>query len=117
MKTLHLGFNPVPGHIRFSLGNPYQKESQEAEEHVRLNPLTLPVIDGSQIQGRLQVPEGSFHFHQLFVTQDHILRSQGVVAGGNDVLPVKMGLLFNLALVLFTIMRLRDRVDVICDIQ
>ena len=60
MKTLHLGFNPVPGQICFPLGNPHQKKRQEAEEHVRMNPLILPVIDGSQIQGRLQGPEGSF---------------------------------------------------------
>jgi hypothetical protein len=99
MKTLHLGSNPVPGHVGFPLGNPYQKERQETEKHVRLNPLILTVIDRSQIQGRFQGPESPFHFHQLFVTQSHILRSQCIVTGGDDILPVQMGLFFDFALV------------------
>jgi len=33
-----LGSNPVPGHVGFPLGNPHQKERQETEKHMRLNP-------------------------------------------------------------------------------
>ena len=99
MKTLHLVLNPVPGHLRFPLGDPHQQERQEAEEDVRFNPFVLPVIDGSQIQSCLQGPESPLDFHQLFVTQGDILRGQRVVTGGDDVLPVQMGLFFDLALV------------------
>jgi len=52
------------------------------------------ILKMSQIQGRLQEPEGPYDFHQLSVTQGDILRSQRVVTGGNDVLPVQMGLFF-----------------------
>ena len=99
MKTLHLVFNPVPGHVRFSFGNAHQQKRQEAEEHMGFYPFILPMIDRPQIQCRLQGPEGPLHFHQLFVAEGYILRGQRVVTGGDDVLPVQMSLLFDLALV------------------
>ncbi|OPY81656.1 MAG: hypothetical protein A4E70_01090 [Syntrophus sp. PtaU1.Bin005] len=65
------------------------------------DPFILPVINRSQIQSRFQGSESPLHFHQLFVPQCHILRTQGVVTGGNDVFPVQMGLFSDLPFVDF----------------
>jgi len=99
MKTLHYTTNMVPGVPRFSLRDAHQHERQETEKHMRLDAFILPMMNGPQIQGRFQGAEGPLHLQKLLVPQGDVFRGQAVVTGGEDVLPIQMRLLPDLALV------------------
>ena len=96
MKTLHTGPDLVPGDARFPLGDPHKKEGQKADEHVGGDALVLMMVEGPELQGRLQRPEGPLHFEELLIAKGNVLGRKAVVAGGKNVLPVETFFLVDL---------------------
>lgn len=74
MKTLHDGANPVPRETCFLLRDADKQENKEAEKHMGIDALILPMINRPQIQGGLQGTEGPLHFQKLLVPQGDVLR-------------------------------------------
>ena len=93
MKALHNRSNMVPGAAGFPFRNPHQQQGKEAEEDMGMDTLVLPVIDGSEFKGGLERPEGPLHLQVLLVAEGDILGSERVIAGVDEVLAVKVGVL------------------------
>jgi len=99
MTTLHNRPDMVPRFAGFPLSNADKKKRQVAEKHVGLDAFVLAMIERPELKCRLQRPEGSFYFHELFVAQGGILRGERVVGGREQILPVERLFLLDLGLI------------------
>ncbi len=57
---------------------------------MRPDAILEPVIDGAELQGLLEGPEGLLHLEELPVAQGHVLGAQRVVRCPDEVLAVQM---------------------------
>ena len=96
MQTLHGGPDPVPGKTGLPLGDPDEEKRQKADEHVGGDAVVFVVVERPEFEGGLEGPEGLLHLEELFLAEGRIFRGETIVAGGEDVLPVEMGLFTDL---------------------
>jgi hypothetical protein len=82
-----------PGGTGLALGDAdQQQQRQPAQQHVAADAMFQPVVDGAQVQGGLQVPEGAFGLQQVLVAERNVFGRQVGVGGGQQVLAVEPGL-------------------------
>jgi len=99
MNTLHDGSDLIPGATGLPLRDPHQEQGKKADKDMGSNAFVFPVVDGPELQGRLERPECPLHLQKLLVAQGNILGTERVIAGGDDVLAVEVGVIPDPALV------------------
>ncbi len=48
------------------------------------------MVKGSKLQSGLESSESPLHFHELFIAQGHLLRTEAVIAGGEGMLSIQV---------------------------
>ena len=84
-----LGADRAPGGAGAGLGEADEGEREEADQHVRADPLVFSVEDGPQQERPLQVAEGALGLDELLVAERDVLGRQRRIAGGQQVLAVE----------------------------
>jgi hypothetical protein len=88
-----------PGLPGLDLDHAGEQEGEEAEQHVRADPLLLAVVDGAQVERVLERSPGALDLEQLLVAERQLLGRERVVGRGEQELAVQALLGVHLLLV------------------
>src|SRR4051812_21830774 len=79
----------APGVAGGGLGEADEQQGQPAQQHVGADAPFEVVVDGAQVEGRLDVPPASFDLEELLVAEGDVLGGQGWVGAAQQELAVE----------------------------
>src|SRR5712691_671196 len=79
----------APGFAGGVLGDADEEQGEPAEQDVGADPVFLAVVDGAQLEARLQVAPGALDLEQLLVAERDVLGGEGRVGGAQEKLAVE----------------------------